>query len=103
MDIATAARRPLARDELRAYGIIPRLRGARVLDIGTGDGRIAFGAAHAGAARVVGVDPDPAALRAARSEARRLRLASVSFRIGAAQELPVPRQSFDIAILSWTL
>ncbi|HYY55579.1 MAG TPA: class I SAM-dependent methyltransferase [Candidatus Dormibacteraeota bacterium] len=103
IDVASAARRPRPRDELAAYGIVRRLRGATVLDIGTGDGRLAFGAASAGAALVVGIDPDPSALRAARRNARALALRNVSFRTGAAQDLPVPRGRFDIAILSWAL
>ena len=103
IDVSTAARRPLAADELAAYGILEQLRGASVLDIGTGDGRLAFGAARAGARVVVGVDPDPDALRAARQRARKERLSNVSFRLAAAQDLRAFRDRFDIAILSWTL
>jgi ubiquinone/menaquinone biosynthesis C-methylase UbiE len=103
LDVSTAARRPRGVDELRAYGIMRRLRGAAVIDIGCGDGRLAFAAARAGASRVVGVDPDPDALRAARRLARQLSLPNVSFRLGAAQRLPVPKERFDIAILSWAL
>jgi len=43
-------------------------RGTRVLDVGTGDGRLAFVAAHLGA-RVLGVDLDRAKLMQARSYA----------------------------------
>ncbi len=103
LDVSTSARRPAALDELRAYRIGARLPGASVLDIGTGDGRLAFGAAEAGAREVVGVDPDQAAIRAARRRARALGRANVSFRVGAAQDLPVASGAFDVALLSWAL
>ncbi len=103
VDVSIAALRPLAADELAAYGILGRLRGASVLDVGTGDGRMAFGAATAGARGVLGIDPDPVAIRSARRGARALGAPNVSFRIGAAQHLPVRAARFDLAILSWTL
>lgn len=103
VDVSTAALRPDAALELAAYGITAALRGADVLDIGTGDGRLAFGAAAAGARSVTGVDPDPAALTAARRRARTLGRRRTSFRLSAAQELALPDERFDIAFLSWTL
>ena len=103
VDVASAVRRPNALVELGAYGILRELRDASVIDIGTGDGRLAFGAAIAGACSVVGLEPDPSALRAARRRARRLGLPHVTFERGAAQELGAHRDRYDVAILSWTL
>lgn len=103
VQVTTSALRPAAATELAAYGISRTLRGARAIDIGAGDGRLAFGAAAAGAREVVAVDPDPDALRAGRARARELGVTNVSFRIGAAQDLPVAAGRFDLAILSWTL
>ena len=103
VDVSTAAMRPRPAIELTAYGIAAALRGADVLDIGTGDGRLAFGAAAAGAASVTGLDPDPAAVRAARRQARALGRGRTTFRIGSAQELDFPDERFDLATLSWTL
>lgn len=55
------------------------------------------------ASEVVGVDPDPGAIRRARKEARQLGVANVRFNVGVAQELPFPDEHFDVVILSWTL
>ena len=94
--------RPPARDEIREYGGTRLIRRKRVIDIGCGDGRLALGCApHA--AEVVGVDPDPEAIRRARTTARDLGAQSVSFKVGVAQELPFADEHFDVAILSWTL
>jgi predicted RNA methylase len=103
VDVSMSALRPQAAVELAAYGIVAALRGADVLDIGTGDGRLALGAAAAGAASVTGVDPDPDALRAARRRARSIGARRVSFRLSAAQDLALASERFDIAVLSWTL
>lgn len=48
------------------------LRGRTVVDLGTGTGMLALGAAWRGPARVVGLDRDPAALAIARENARRV-------------------------------
>jgi ribosomal protein L11 methyltransferase len=45
-------------------------QGDRVLDVGTGSGILSIAAARLGAARVVGVDTDPIAARAARANVR---------------------------------
>ena len=45
------------------------LEGLRVLDVGTGSGILAIGAAKRGAREVIGVDTDPLAVRAARENA----------------------------------
>src|SRR5690606_6314909 len=62
----------LARVELDAP---ERVRGLRVLDLGTGGGLAALAAARAGAAEVVANDIDPWALATARLAAARQRLA----------------------------
>ncbi len=94
--------RPRPEVELAAYGGASLFKGKRVLDIGTGDGRLALGLAR-WAREVVGLDPDPAAIRGARANAKRLGTRAVTFRIGAAQELPFADGSFDVVVLSWTL
>jgi ubiquinone/menaquinone biosynthesis C-methylase UbiE len=73
-----------------------------VLDVGTGDGRLALGAAPY-AREVQGVDPDSDAIQSAQAKAREHGVANAAFRVGAAQELPYPDGRFDVLILSWTL
>lgn len=98
---ATAAR-PRDDRELRQLRAAAYLRGRDVLDIGTGEGRLALLLAPL-ARSVVGVDPDPAAIRAARRAARAAGLANVRFRAAPAQRLGVGRERFDTAIFSWSL
>ena len=94
--------RPPPAGELREYGGVALVRRKRVIDIGCGDGRMALGCAPY-ASEVVGVDPDPSAIRLARAKARQLGAANVKFQVGVAQELPFADGYFDVAILSWTL
>ena len=94
--------RPPAEDEIREYGGLRLISRKRVIDIGCGDGRMAFGCSpHA--AEVYGVDPDPEAIRLGRVKARELGTANTHFKVGVAQELPFPDERFDVAILSWVL
>lgn len=58
-----------------------RRPGLRVLDVGTGNGVLAFVAAKSGASEVVGIEPEPGARALARTNARANELACpVSFR-----------------------
>ncbi len=99
---ATASLRPRPERELAAYGGARLFRGKRVLDIGTGDGRLALGAAR-WAREVVGMDPDPSAIRDAKARARGMGARNARFVVSPAQELPFPDGSFDVVILSWAL
>ena len=95
-------RRPVAARELRLLGIDRLARGARVLEVGTGDGRLALG--YAAAARsVLAIDPDAGAIERAKAHAARLGLERVRFAAAAAQELLVTRERFDLAVLAWSL
>jgi len=94
--------RPPPDDELREYGGVALVHRKRVIDVGCGDGRMALGCAPY-ASEVFGVDPDPSAIRLARTKARELGAANTHFKVGVAQELPFADGSFDVVILSWTL
>ena len=69
--------------------------GHRVLDIGCGTGTLVVKLKRQyGAAQVVGLDPDPKALRRAHIKAVRAAV-SVQLNQGFANELPYKRESFD--------
>jgi SAM-dependent methyltransferase len=73
------------------------LRGASVLDVGTGAGVFAEAFAPA-AASVAGVDPDEELLSAARGF-----LPNADFRAGTAESLPFPDSSFDLVFFGVVL
>lgn len=98
---STSQQRPVSERELRAYGGASLFRGKRVLDLGTGDGRLALGAAH-WAKSVAGADPDPVAIRDAKKNARRAGVRA-RFVVAPAQALPFRDGEFDVVILSWSL
>lgn len=70
------------------------VKGARVLDIGCGDGVLTCAVASRGA-RVSGVDPDPTMLDAARGRAERAGV-KADFMDGRIERLPFTDASFDM-------
>jgi 2-polyprenyl-6-hydroxyphenyl methylase/3-demethylubiquinone-9 3-methyltransferase len=76
--------------------VVPRWKGAHVLDVGCGGGLMSLAMAQR-AAHVVGVDPSVESLEAGRREAARAGLA-VEFRPGVGESLPVDRASMDIVL-----
>lgn len=78
-----------------AQRLNPRF-GQIVIDIGTGTGTSARNAARFGA-RVVGVDPAPALLEAAKDLSKHVAPA-IDYRVGAAESLPCESACFDSAI-----
>lgn len=99
---AGSGRRPSAAREIRAIGGLALFRRKDVLEIGTGEGRLAL--EYASVARtVLAVDPDDGALAVATARARSLGLGNLRFSRGAAQALDVGRERFDLAVLAWVL
>jgi ubiquinone/menaquinone biosynthesis C-methylase UbiE len=94
--------RPADDVELRGLHADRYFRAKDVLDIGTGDGRLAWLIAPI-ARSVVGLDPDPEGIHQARREARRRGLDNARFEVSTGQALGVGRERFDTAVFSWSL
>ncbi len=75
---------------------------ARVLEIGCGEGRLTWKYAAA-STLTVGMDPDQNALRIARADSPYDLREKVRFTRATARHLPFSKETFDIAILAWSL
>ena len=73
-----------------------------VLEIGCGEGRLTWRVAPL-SGRLTGIDPEADALRVAAVERPDNLCETVRFVRASALDLPFPRETFDIAILSWSL
>jgi ubiquinone/menaquinone biosynthesis C-methylase UbiE len=75
---------------------------SRVLEIGCGEGRLTW--KYAAASRATfGLDPDPDALRVAHADCPADLRDRVHLTCASAYHLPLPKETFDIAILAWSL
>jgi predicted RNA methylase len=88
--------------ELDALRRLAPVRGLRVLELGCGDGRLTVRYMQS-AARVLAVDPDEAKIAAARAALPAALADRVTFAAVGAAEVDAPRQSFDLALFSWSL
>ena len=82
----------------RIEDLVP-LNGARVLDVGCGEGRLT-GFAAARAASVYAFDPNAERVEEARAAADAER---VRFGVHGAEALDVDRETFDVALCGWSL
>jgi len=74
----------------------------RILEIGCGEGRLTW--KYAGAfALTVGFDPDHDALRVAQADSPSDMHNHVHFAQASASHIPFSKETFDIAILAWSL
>jgi len=76
--------------------------GQRIFEIGCGEGRLTWKYA-ATSALTVGFDSDHDALRIARADAPHDMQKNVHFAEASARDIPFANESFDIAILAWSL
>ncbi len=88
--------------ERRSVERFVSLRGARVLEIGCGNGRLTFEYA-ARAERVEAFDPNPLEIGRARRGARVRRTGNVRFHVRAVQDWTPTRARFDVALFTWSL
>ena len=76
--------------------------GKRVLEIGSGDGRLTREYARL-AKEVVAIEQDRAGVAIARREFADDGITNVSFRVGSAERVRLGGGAFDLALFSWSL
>ena len=76
--------------------------GRRVLEVGSGEGRLTWGFAPL-AASVLAFDPDAEVIAMARAECSEELRDRVSFAVASAKEIDVPPHSVDLVFFSWSL
>ncbi len=82
-----------------AKQVLEKIQAGRVLDIGTGPGRLPVLIANESPLlQVTGLDLSADMVKIATQEARRRGLKNVTFRQGSASELPFPDTEFDLVI-----
>lgn len=74
----------------------------RVLEVGCGEGRMTWQYAKS-TGTTIGIDADQNALRVATIDRPANLQSRVSFTCADSQLLPFPKETFDIAILAWSL
>ncbi len=87
---------------LAALRRVADFRGARVLEMGCGEGRLTEGIA-AEAAQVLAFDPDAEAVEQARRALPAELADRVSFQVASAEQLEIEPGSFDLVVFSWSL
>jgi len=76
--------------------------GARVCEVGCGDGRLTTGIAP-DAATVFAFDPDEVRIAAARRRPPTDLRDVVTYEVGSAHEIEIPKGEFDLVVFSWSL
>ncbi len=88
--------------EIRYLDSIVEFTGKRVLEIGCGEGRLTWRYSRSSGC-VTGIDPDMDALRVAVKDCLPDLHETISFARASSLYLPFSHDSFDIAILAWSL
>ena len=89
-------------NEVRALKSVTDWHGKRVLEIGCGGGRLTVRLARLGAI-VHAIDPDAKLIRAARRNLPPRFAKRVRYKVGKAERLDHPDESFDLVVFAWAL
>ena len=73
-----------------------------ILEVGCGEGRLTWKYANA-SSLTIGFDPDQDAVRVARADSPSALREHVHFAQASAKNIPFAKETFDIAILAWSL
>lgn len=87
---------------LAALERLAGFEGARVVEVGCGTGRLTVGIAPR-AASVLAFDPDASAVAEAKATLPGELAERVTYEVGSAREVEIPRTAFDIVLFSWSL
>lgn len=90
------------RNEAKHLHAFADFTGKRVLEVGCGEGRMTWQYAKS-ARSIIGVDPDRDALRIATVDRPVDLQSKVLFACSDSQHLPFPKETFDLAVLAWSL
>jgi ubiquinone/menaquinone biosynthesis C-methylase UbiE len=88
--------------ETRALHDYADFIGKRVLEIGCGDGRLTWRYADR-AASIVAIDPKSEDIEIAIEECPADLRDKIEFRVARLEEMDIPAEKFDLALLSWSL
>lgn len=90
------------RNETKYLRLFADFKGKRVLEIGCGEGRLTWQYAKE-TGTTIAIDPDRDALRIANVDRPAALDHKALFSCAAAESLPFSRETFDIAVLAWSL
>jgi len=90
------------RNETKYLHLFADFKDKRVLEIGCGEGRLTWQYAR-DTATTIGIDPDRDALRIANIDRPASLDRKALFSCAASEYLPFSRETFDIAVLAWSL
>jgi ubiquinone/menaquinone biosynthesis C-methylase UbiE len=88
--------------ETKALHAYADFSGKRVLEIGCGDGRLTWRYAER-AASVVAIDPKADDIEIAVEDCPDDLRHKIEFRVARLEDLEIPAEKFDLALLSWSL
>jgi len=89
-------------NEVRALERVTNWRGKRVIELGCGDGRLTLRLARMGAF-VSAIDPDAKLIRTARRRLPKRFARRIRYHVGKAEHLDHANESFELAVLAWSL